>query len=105
LYIFKRNARQDSFASSHPEYPPSQNRPEPRIEPQSGPGLHPDIAGLDLNLNAPTADETGASKLQLAEQLIAKGDQDLARTLLMSLVTSPNSSLKNRAIQLLGQLK
>jgi pilus assembly protein FimV len=105
FYIFKRNARQDNFASSLPEYPSRQFRPESRMEPQSVQGLHPDIAELDLNLSAPARDEAGNQKLQLAEQLIAKGDQDLARTLLMSLVTSPTSSLKNRAVQLLGQLK
>jgi pilus assembly protein FimV len=105
FYIFKRNARDDNFASSLPEYPPRQFSPESRIEPKSVQGIHPDIAGLDLNLGAPARDETGTQKLQLAEQLIAKGDQDLARTLLMSLVTSPNSNLKNRAVQLLGQLK
>lgn len=105
FYIFRRNAEEDEFASSRPEYHPTKEINPERVEPRASPGFKPEIAALDLNLDATVIDETGGQKLKLAEQLISKGDADLARSLLMSLVTSPNSSLKNRAIHLLGQLK
>ena len=56
-------------------------------------------------LNADQADAAAASKLKVAEQLIAKGDHELARALLMSLVSSPVSDMKEKALHLLGQLK
>ena len=52
-----------------------------------------------------SADDTENSKLQLASQLLAKGDKDLARALILSVVSSASGELKNRAIQLLGQIR
>jgi pilus assembly protein FimV len=53
----------------------------------------------------PTADETEQSKLNLAAQLLAKGDNDLARALILSVVSSTHGDIKARAIQMLGQIK
>jgi pilus assembly protein FimV len=106
VYLFRRNSDKGNFVSSHPEYPSAEDKaPHTRVEPPPHTGFNPEIAALDLNLDATAADESGAKKLNLAEQLIAKGDADLARSLLTSLVSSPNTSLKSRALQLLEQLK
>ena len=55
----------------------------------------------------PTAspDDTEVSKLNLASQLLAKGDQDLARALILSVASSATGDLKARALQLLGQIR
>jgi FimV-like protein len=45
------------------------------------------------------------SKLNLASQLLAKGDQDLARALILSVASSATGDLKARALQLLGQIR
>jgi FimV-like protein len=73
------------------------------------------MAGIDLNLNsspanaAPTGasaihDVTEQNKLALASQLLASGDKDLARTLIMSVASTANGDLKARALQMLGQI-
>ena len=49
-------------------------------------------------------DETDQSKLNLAAQLIAKGEHDLARTLLESALQAHSSELRQRAQNLLSQL-
>jgi pilus assembly protein FimV len=104
FYVLRRNTGQDDFAPSHPEYRPSDSNLT-RVEPRAQHGFQSGIAALDLELNAAQADAASASKMKLAEQLIAKGDHELARSLLMSLVSSPVSGLKEKAVQLLGQLK
>jgi pilus assembly protein FimV len=54
---------------------------------------------------APTAKEvTEHNKLALASQLLASGDTDLARTLIMSVASTANGELKARALQMLGQI-
>ena len=104
FFVLRRNADQDDFAPSHPEYGPS-DQTAPRLEPRVQNGFHPEMSKLDLELNADQADAAAASKLKVAEQLIAKGDHELARALLMSLVSSPVSDMKEKALHLLGQLK
>ncbi len=59
---------------------------------------------------APTAtpsitEDTEQSKLNLAAQLLAKGDKDLARALILSVVSSTHGDIKARAIQMLGQIR
>lgn len=49
--------------------------------------------------------DTEQSKLNLAAQLLAKGDKDLARALILSVISSSTGELKARAIQLLGQIR
>jgi pilus assembly protein FimV len=51
------------------------------------------------------ADDTEHSKLNLAAQLLAKGDKDLARALILSVVSSTHGDIKARAIQMLGQIR
>ncbi len=50
-------------------------------------------------------DDTEQSKLNLAAQLLAKGDKDLARALILSVISSTHGDLKARAIQMLGQIR
>jgi len=75
--------------------------------------IPPEMSGIDLNLNSSPAqqpappvgnDVTEQSKLVLASQLLASGDKDLARTLIMSVTSSANGDLKARALQMLGQI-
>ncbi|PUE11333.1 hypothetical protein B9Z51_03225 [Limnohabitans sp. T6-5] len=54
---------------------------------------------------APSPEDTEMSKLNLASQLLAKGDQDLARALILSVASSATGDLKARALQLLGQIR
>ena len=53
----------------------------------------------------PSAEDTEQSKLNLAAQLLAKGDKDLARALILSVVSSTHGDIKARAIQMLGQIR
>jgi FimV-like protein len=50
-------------------------------------------------------DDTDQSKLNLAAQLLAKGDKDLARALILSVISSTHGDIKARAIQMLGQIR
>jgi pilus assembly protein FimV len=52
-----------------------------------------------------SADETEQSKLNLAAQLLAKGDKDLARALILSVISLTHGDIKARAIQMLGQIR
>ncbi|PUE42561.1 hypothetical protein B9Z50_01480 [Limnohabitans sp. Bal53] len=51
------------------------------------------------------SEDTELSKLNLAAQLLAKGDKDLARALILSVVSSTQGDIKARAIQMLGQIR
>ena len=51
------------------------------------------------------AEDTEQSKLNLAAQLLVKGDKDLARALILSVVSSTHGDIKARAIQMLGQIR
>jgi pilus assembly protein FimV len=53
----------------------------------------------------PSYEDTDQSKLNLAAQLLAKGDKDLARALILSVVSSSNGDNKASAIQMLGQIR
>lgn len=55
--------------------------------------------------NPGPAEDTEQSKLNLATQLLAKGDKDLARALILSVISSSTGELKAKAIQLLGQIR
>jgi pilus assembly protein FimV len=105
----KNTKSNEVFAPSYDDGP-SQSMPT------MGPAMpHPQMAGIDLNLNsspanaAPTGasaihDVTEQNKLALASQLLASGDKDLARTLIMSVASTANGDLKARALQMLGQI-
>ena len=53
----------------------------------------------------PTQGATEQSKLSLAIQLMANGEKDLARSLLLSLMASSNEDTRSRAIQMLGEIR
>jgi pilus assembly protein FimV len=101
---------------SHEVFAPSYDDGPSQSMPTMGPAMpHPQMAGIDLNLNsspanaAPTGasaihDVTEQNKLALASQLLASGDKDLARTLIMSVASTANGDLKARALQMLGQI-
>lgn len=72
-------------AASYPSYVP----PEPAAPPEA----------------ASNTEDTEQSKLNLAAQLLAKGDKDLARALILSVVSSTHGDIKARAIQMLGQIR
>jgi pilus assembly protein FimV len=130
FWIRKNSAKPESiYAPSYDDVP------NPGMGPVMGEGSSqvsiPDqLRSIDLNLQAqandaplasqlinpaplqaaapvpqPTADETDQSKLNLAAQLLAKGDNDLARALILSVVSSTHGDIKARAIQMLGQIK
>lgn len=97
------------------------------------PGMPAGLSGLNLDLSsppsapvpasvapmvmptapvAPAASEpttaphdTGANKLQLAQQLLQQGEKDLARALLLSAIKSTNPSVQTQALQLLNTLQ
>jgi pilus assembly protein FimV len=52
-----------------------------------------------------TLDSTNEKKLDLASQLLSKGDHDLARALILSVASTSTGDLKARAIHLLGQIR
>lgn len=73
------------------------SEPQPQAQPL------PSQEGVTSTSN--NAEDTEQSKLNLAAQLLAKGDKDLARALILSVVSSSQGDLKARAVQLLGQIR
>lgn len=53
----------------------------------------------------PQPADTGANKLQLAQQLLQQGEKDLARALLLSAIKSSNPNVQTQALQLLNTLQ
>ena len=101
LWSRRKSAKSNEvFAPSYDDVPSQQVAPSTSIPPQ--------MAGIDLNLNnspAPAVhDATEQNKLALASQLLASGDKDLARTLIMSVASTASGDLKARALQMLGQI-
>lgn len=107
----KRNAKSNEvFAPSYDDGP---SQPMPSMDSSSSHmNIPPQMAGIDLNLNSSPAPKaatatnevTEQNKLALASQLLATGDTDLARTLIMSVASTANGDLKARALQMLGQI-
>lgn len=106
LWSRKKNTKSNEvFAPSYDDIPSQPVAAATSIPPQ--------MSGIDLNLNSspvqqPAApivnDVTEQNKLALASQLLASGDKDLARTLIMSVASTANGDLKARAQQMLGQI-
>lgn len=122
LWIRKKTKpEEDVFAPSYNDIPETGIQPSPQQA--AAPSIPPQMASIDLNLNSapshmpstpvtPTAtmhvaahDETENTKLNLASQLLAKGDNDLARALILSVASSATGDLKSRALQMLGQIR
>lgn len=122
LLLWKRQRREASHASFSPSYDDEPSAPAPAAA-----SIPPSMAGIDLNLPAnpvpmPQAapqpmpqtpagtaaaplQDTDSAKLQLAQLLLAKGDRDIARTLVQSVAATGSDALKARALQLLGQIR
>jgi pilus assembly protein FimV len=98
------------------------DRPDPKMDKPTS--FQSPMSSIDLDLpaqptravntaHAPFSAPAGASanndidqnKLNLATQLLAKGDQDLARALILSVASTASGEVKVRAIQLLGQIR
>ena len=107
----RQNDTPPVFAPSYDDEPATAN--------PSTSSLPSEVVGLDLDLPAdPTPQakpseapaqaapqDTDTAKLALAEQLLAKGDQDLARALLQSVASTGNEALRAKALQLLVLLQ
>ncbi len=102
--------------SAEPEsiYAPSyEDIPTPSTEPvmlatHSPLPVPAEMSSIDLNLQPAAttpAEDTEVSKLNLAAQLLAKGDKDLARALIVSVISSTHGDINARAIQMLGQIR
>jgi pilus assembly protein FimV len=104
FWSYKKSSRSSEvFAPSYDDGP-SQSMPD-----SSAMNIPPQMAGIDLNLNSSPApgaihEVTEQNKLALASQLLASGDKDLARTLIMSVASTASGDLKARALQMLGQI-
>ena len=122
LWIQKKTKpEEDVFAPSYNDIP--ETGIQPPTQQADAPSIPPQMASIDLNLNSapshmtsapvtppaamPVAahDETENTKLNLASQLLAKGDNDLARALILSVASSATGDLKSRALQMLGQIR
>jgi len=129
----KSSEPQTVYAPSYDDIAPHSTNPAMKM-PMGNTGMPTDIASLDLNLQPPppaadptpaymhthvspnpvsqaakstvsTEDDTEQRKLHLAAQLSDKGDKDLARALILSVISSSSGDLKAKAIQQLGQIR
>lgn len=130
FWMRKNSAKAESiYAPSYDDVPSPSTAAD--MAPASGQvSIPPQMRSIDLNLSSQTndtpfasnaarpgpiqaappapqdhADDTEQTKLNLASQLLAKGDKDLARALVLSVISSTHGELKARAIQMLGQIR
>lgn len=116
----RNSASDDSYAPSYDDIPyaapsaaPSGGLP---AAPADAPRIPPEMSSIDLNLPdnpvpfaepqlAPSQSgpNTDAAKLELAQLLLSKGDTDIARSLLQSVLDGGSSEHKAKALKLLGQ--
>ncbi len=129
FWMRRKSAEPESiYAPSYEDIPTPDTEPVLQATP-SPVNVPPQMSSIDLNLqpsnpsplvSAPSdvvpaqvtppaatssADETELSKLNLAAQLLAKGDKDLARALILSVISLTHGDIKARAIQMLGQIR
>lgn len=130
FWMRRKSAEAESiYAPSYEDIPSPSTEPVMQATP-SPVSVPAQMSSIDLNLQpldtpsplvsatsnatppqvaAPTApssaDETEQSKLNLAAQLLAKGDKDLARALILSVISLTHGDIKARAIQMLGQIR
>jgi pilus assembly protein FimV len=125
----KSSEPESVYAPSYDDIPTPDNDPVMGQAADKAP-VPAQMSAIDLNLQPSTAPTTAAaypsyaaptpaappvapsntedteqSKLNLAAQLLAKGDKDLARALILSVVSSTHGDIKARAIQMLGQIR
>lgn len=130
LWMRRKSAEPESvYAPSYDDIPSTSTEPVLSQTTENA-AIPAQISAIDLNLQAtpsgapvssspPSAppeqvtppafpsnsEDTEQSKLNLAAQLLAKGDKDLARALILSVVSSTHGDIKARAIQMLGQIR
>ncbi|WP_197275322.1 FimV/HubP family polar landmark protein [Limnohabitans sp. 63ED37-2] len=130
FWMRRRSAEPESiYAPSYDDIPAPSTEPVMQATPSPMP-VPAQMSSIDLNLQpstapapmaptpayaAPTpvspppattaAEDTEVSKLNLAAQLLAKGDKDLARALILSVISLTHGDIKARAIQMLGQIR
>ena len=101
FYTRKKNTQSHAvFAPSYDDFPTPSPATEPVVD------IPPQMAGIDLDLPSPNPSNESEEqeKLALASQLLVSGDQEMARTLIMSVVSTASGDLKARAQQMLGQI-
>lgn len=130
LWMRRKSAEPESvYAPSYDDIPSTSTEPVLSQTTENA-AIPAQISAIDLNLQATpsgapvsssppsappeqvtppafpsNAEDTEQSKLNLAAQLLAKGDKDLARALILSVVSSTHGDIKARAIQMLGQIR
>ena len=130
FWMRRKSAESESiYAPSYDDIPAPSTEPAMQATPSPMP-VPAQMSSIDLNLQpstapapmaptpayaAPTpvstpaattaAEDTEVSKLNLAAQLLAKGDKDLARALILSVISLTHGDIKARAIQMLGQIR
>ncbi len=130
FWMRRKSAEPESiYAPSYDDIPAPSTEPVMQATPSPMP-VPAQMSSIDLNLQpsttpastvptpayaaptpvsppAPTnaAEDTEVSKLNLAAQLLAKGDKDLARALILSVISLTHGDIKARAIQMLGQIR
>ncbi len=130
LWMRRKSAESETiYAPSYDDIPAPSSEPVMQATPSPMP-VPAQMSSIDLNLQpstaptpmapapayaAPTpvsppaattaAEDTEVSKLNLAAQLLAKGDKDLARALILSVISLTHGDIKARAIQMLGQIR
>jgi FimV-like protein len=131
FWMRRKSAEPESiYAPSYEDIPSPVNEPTLQVTPSP---IHvpAQMSAIDLNLQpstapapsaatssneasaqvtpsapvTPAADDTEQNKLNLAAQLLAKGDKDLARALILSVISLTHGDIKARAIQMLGQIR
>lgn len=116
FWLWRRNRQTETagaFAPSYDDEPTTASAtPSPSVA-----GIPPSMASIDLDLStnsltthppvqAPrTVQDTDAAKLELAQLLLAKGDKDIARTLVHSVAANGIGEHKAKALQMLGQIQ
>jgi pilus assembly protein FimV len=101
FYTRKKNTQSHAvFAPSYDDFPTPSPATEPVVD------IPPQMAGIDLDLPSPNPsnEPEEQEKLALASQLLVSGDKEMARTLIMSVVSTASGDLKARAQQMLGQI-
>lgn len=116
LWLWRRNRKSpgpETFAPSYEDIPMTAG-PAPAAD--SPAAIPPEMASIDLNLPSPAAGdsvptdapveaekETEESKLALAHVLLSKGDTEIARSLVQSVIHTGSGDLKARAQQMLSR--
>lgn len=130
FWMRRKSAEPESiYAPSYDDIPAPSTEPAMQATPSPMP-VPAQMSSIDLNLQPSTApapmapapayavptpvsppaattaaEDTEVSKLNLAAQLLAKGDKDLARALILSVISLTHGDIKARAIQMLGQIR